>query len=140
MLKNLISIVIALLFISCAQQSPEEQLQNLSGYWEIESVQFPDGTKKDYRISMTIDFIEVTGKKGIRKKVHPQLDGTFKVTKDTEKFTAKIEQDSLRLYYKTPYDEWRETVLLAKDSTLHVLNKEGNIYKYKKFSTFNFKE
>ena len=67
-------------------------------------------------------------------------DGTFKVSKDAEAFTPKIEQDSLQLYYKTPFDTWKETVLLAKDSTLHVLNKDGNIYKYKKFSTFNFSE
>jgi len=140
MLKNFIFIAITLLLVSCSQQSPDEQLQNLPGYWEIESVEFPDGTKKEYNISTTIDFIEVNGTEGIRKKVNPQLDGTFKVNKDAEAFVTKVEQDSLRLYYKTPYDEWKETVLLAKDSTLHVLNKEGNIYKYKKFSTFNFKE
>ncbi|PVW13584.1 lipocalin-like domain-containing protein [Marixanthomonas spongiae] len=140
MFKNVITAVIATVLISCSQQSPEEQLQHLSGYWEIESVEFPDGSKKEYSISTTIDYIEMDGTQGIRKKVHPRLDGTFKVTKDAESFTAKIEQDSLQLYYKTPYHDWKETVLLAKDSTLHVLNKEGNIYKYKKFSIFNFNE
>ncbi|RFN57709.1 hypothetical protein [Marixanthomonas ophiurae] len=140
MLKKILFITSILLLVSCTQQSPDEQLQNLPGYWEIESVEFPDGTKKEYNISTTIDFIEVNGTEGMRKKVNPQLDGTFKVSKDAEAFIPKIEQDSLQLYYKTPFDTWKETVLLAKDSTLHVLNKDGNIYKYKKFSTFKFDE
>tara|TARA_R100001369_G_scaffold79229_1_gene109225 strand:+ start:460 stop:882 length:423 start_codon:yes stop_codon:yes gene_type:complete len=140
MLKKTIFILLTVFIVSCSQQSPDEQLQNLPGYWEIESVEFPDGTEKEYNISTTIDFIEVNGTEGMRKKVNPQLDGTFKVSKDAEAFTPKIEQDSLQLYYKTPFDTWKETVLLAKDSTLHVLNKDGNIYKYKKFSTFNFSE
>jgi len=140
MFKKFLFLLTALLLISCSQQSPDEQLKNLPGYWEIESVQFPDGNEKNYKISTTIDFIEVNGKEGLRKKVNPQLDGTFKTNKSAESFTAKVEDDSLRLYYKTPFNSWKETVLLAKDSTLHVLNKDGNIYKYKKFSTFNFDE
>ncbi|WP_339699070.1 hypothetical protein [uncultured Marixanthomonas sp.] len=138
MLKKFLFILATVFIVACSQQSPDEQLQNLPGYWEIESVEFPDGTKKEYNLSTTIDFIEVNGTEGMRKKVNPQLDGTFKVSKDAETFIPKIEQDSLQLYYKTPFDTWKETVLLAKDSTLHVLNKDGNIYKYKKFSTFNF--
>ena len=140
MLKKTVFILLTVFTLSCTQQSPNEQLQNLPGYWEIESVEFSDGTEKEYKISTTIDFIEITNNQGIRKKVNPQLDGSFKVSKDAETFTPKIEQDSLQLYYKTPFDTWKETILLAQDSTLHVLNKDGNIYKYKKFSTFNFNE
>ncbi len=138
MFKKLLFLLTVLLLVSCSQQTPEEQIKNLPGYWEIESVEFPNGSKKDYKISTTIDFIEVNGNEGVRKKVNPQLDGTFKTNKSAEAFTIQVENDSLRLYYKTSFDSWKETVLLAKDSILHVLNQEGNIYKYKKFSTFNF--
>ena len=138
MIKKTFYCLFALFIISCSQQTPEEQIKNLPGYWEIESVQFPSGNEKEYKISTTIDYIKVEGNKGIRKKVNPQLDGTFKTNKSVENFTLKIENDSLRLYYKTQFNTWKETVLLAKDSTLQLLNKDGNIYKYKKFSTFNF--
>lgn len=133
-------LIVSTLVVSCKQQSPEEQLKNLSGYWEIKSVEFPNGEEKNYSISTTIDYIQIEDTVGIRKKAQPQLDGTFKVSENTETFTTKIEEDSLHLYYSTPYDNWKETVLYAKDSTLHILNKDKNIYKYKKFSTFNFND
>ena len=63
------------------------------------------------------------------RKVEIAADGTF---------TFEIEDDSLRLYYKTPFDTWKETVIKAKDSSLVILNRDGNTYFYKKFEKFNF--
>lgn len=123
---------------SCAQQDPKEQIQYLDGYWIIEKAILEDKTEKDFSMSTTIDFIEVTGTSGIRKKVQPKLDGTFITTNNAETFELKIEEDSLRLYYNTPYDSWKETVLRAKDSSLVVLNRDGKTYVYKKFATFDF--
>lgn len=127
-----------LFFISCGKQDPNEQIQYLDGYWEIEKAILANGTEKQFTISTTIDFIDVSEDHGIRKKVSPKLDGTFTTSNDAETFTIKIEDDSLRLYYKTPFDTWKETVLKAKDSSLVVLNPDGNTYFYKKFKKFDF--
>ena len=124
---------------SCAKQDPSEQIKHLSGYWTIEKVQLKDGIEKNFSISSTIDFIEVKGNEGVRKKVQPRLDGTFLTSNKAETFELKIENDSLRLYYTTPFDSWKETVLRAKDSSLVVLNRDGKTYFYKKFAPFNFK-
>jgi hypothetical protein len=84
-------------------------------------------------MSETVDFFGIKNKKGIRKKVKPQYDGTYLVTEDAEKVEARIEKDSLNLYYSTPYDTWKETVLRAEEDKLSIINNRGIIYHYKRF-------
>jgi len=124
--------------IGCGKPDPTVQKEKLAGYWEIQQVTMPDGTKKEFGISTIVDFIEVSGNYGVRTKVSPKFDGSFVNNGSTEKFSLKIEQDSLRMYYETPYDSWKETVLVVEDSILKVKNKDHKIYTYKKFRKFNF--
>ncbi len=139
-MKKFIPIVIIIIIASsCAKQDPKDQIQYIGGYWSIEKAVLEDGTEKEFAISTTIDFIEINGNAGIRKKVQPKLDGTFQTSNKAETFELKIENDSLRFYYKTPFDSWKETVIKAKDSSLVVLNREGKTYFYKKFVKFDFK-
>lgn len=133
-------LILTVLFISCSKPNPEEQKQKLNGYWEITSVKIPGNDIKKFKASTILDFIEVKGDSGIRTKVAPKLDGTFRNNGVAEDFTIKIEDDSLRLYYKTPFDNWKETVIEAKDSTLKVINRDHKIYTYSKFKKFDFDE
>jgi hypothetical protein len=127
---------VLLVLISCGKQDPSTQIERLAGYWEIESVAMPDGETKEFSMSMIVDFIEVSENKGVRTKVSPQLDGSFLNNGVAEKFDITIENDSLRLYYTTPFDSWKETVLIATDSVLKVLNRDNKIYTYSKFKKF----
>ena len=127
-------------FISCEKPNPEEQKQNLSGYWEIKSVEMPSGNKKDFSVNTIVDYIEIKGDSGIRTKLSPKFDGTFTTNGVSEKFILKIEEDSLRMYYQTPFDEWKETVIEAKDSLLSVKNRDNKIYNYSKFEKFDLGE
>ncbi len=136
----LITLLFSTVILSCAKPNPEEQKQKLDGYWEIKKVEMPDGSKKDFGINTVVDFIEVKGDSGIRTKVSPKLDGTFTTNGTSEEFTLKIEEDSLRLYYKTPFDEWKETVIEAKDSLLKVKNRDNKVYTYSKFKKYDFGE
>lgn len=133
---KIILLLLIVFFLSCEKPNPETQKQNLSGYWEIKSVKMPDGEKKEFDINTVVDFIELNGDSGTRIKVSPKFDGTFITNGVAENFTLKIEEDSLRLYYKTPFDEWKETVIEAKDSTLSVKNRDNKIYTYSKFKKF----
>lgn len=135
--KHIVRIFFVLLFISCKNQNPEEMLPYLNGYWEIEKVEMTNGEVKEFGFSNWIDFIEIEENKGIRKKVAPRLDGTFSVTEDEEQIEAKIENDSLHLYYTTPFDQWKETVLQADKTRLVILNKGGKKYSYKRFEKIN---
>lgn len=138
-MKPIISILLLAVFsISCEKPNPETQKQYLNGYWEIETVEMPNGKLKDFSINTIIDYIEVKGDSGIRTKVSPKLDGTFTTNGTSENFTLKIEEDSLRMYYKTSFDEWKETVIEAKDSSLIVKNRDNKVYSYSKFKKFDF--
>lgn len=136
MRNNVLLFFLTLLSISCSEQAPEEHLQNLNGYWEVEKVEFPNESIKEFKMSETVDFFGIENKKGIRKKVKPQYDGTYLVTEDAEKVEARIENDSLNLYYSTPYDSWKETVLRAEENELSIINNRGIIYHYKRFVPF----
>lgn len=137
---RIISVVLLLFMFSCSKPDPIAQKQNLEGYWEIKSVEMPSGKKKDFNLNVIVDFVEVKGDSGIRTKVSPNLDGTFMTNGVSENFSLKIEDDSLRMYYKTPFDEWKETVIEAKDSILIVKNRDNKIYTYEKFQKFDFGE
>lgn len=136
---NLKLTVLLFLFvtISCSKPNPEEQKEKLEGYWEIKNVE-GIGKTKDFTVNLILDYIEVNGDHGIRTKVNPKLDGSFENNGMADEFTLKIEEDSLRMYYKTPFDEWKETVLEATDEVLKVKNKDNKIYTYSKFEKFEF--
>ena len=61
------------------------------------------------------------------------LNSKYITSQDVEGITVKIENDSLNLYYKTPYANWKETVLEANVNSLKVLNDRETIYLYKRY-------
>jgi hypothetical protein len=133
-IKNHIGICLLIaLLTACNTQDPEEQVPHLEGYWEIEKVEFSKDSIKAYTFNETVDFLDLEDGKGFRKKVRPQLDGSYQVTNDAEKVEVKIEDNSLYLYYTTPYDTWKEKVLKAEENKLKIENERGVIYHYKRF-------
>ena len=62
--------LLCLLILGCSE-NPENYIEHIGGYWEIEKVIMPNGTKKEYRINETIDYITVNDSlKGFRKKLN----------------------------------------------------------------------
>ncbi|MCH2488674.1 MAG: hypothetical protein MK211_00865 [Flavobacteriales bacterium] len=135
---RIITLLFLLLIIGCGKPSNTIQLEQLPGYWEIKTVELPNGLEKQFNVNTTIDFIEVNGDSGIRKKVAPQLDGTYRTSESIEKFNILKENDSVFLIYKTPYDTWRETIIKLQDSVMQVKNQDDKVYTYKRFRTFDF--
>ncbi|MDN3594718.1 lipocalin family protein [Zunongwangia endophytica] len=135
-MKNtgLIFFVFSLFLLSCNKQDPKEQIQYLEGYWEIDKVKVSEDSTITYKVNQNVDYLEIEGKTGQRTKVRPQMDGSFKTSNSAEKLELKIEEDSLRIYYKTPYDSWKETVLNASNDQLVIKNDQDKIYHYKKYT------
>lgn len=133
MKPSLLLLLLTIFISSCEKPNPEAQKENLSGYWEIKTVEMPSGTKKEFGINIIVDHIEMKGDSGTRTKVSPKFDGTYSTNSTVENFTLKIENDSLRMYYKTPFDEWKETVIEAKEDVLTVINRDNKIYSYSKY-------
>ena len=134
-MKKAIFLASLFLLIACGP-STDEEIANLNGYWQIETAELPEGITKKYGLGTLVDYIKVENRRGIRKKVQPQLDGGFKSTDVAEVFEIKVENDSINLYYSTPYDKWKETIISSEEEELKVLNSSGIIYTYKRFTPF----
>ncbi|SDR66932.1 Lipocalin-like domain-containing protein [Christiangramia echinicola] len=119
---------------SCSNNDPQEQIKNLNGYWQIEKVEIEKDSVIEYQLSQLIDYIEITDSTGFRKKLKPKIDGGFiNASNDSEKVTAKVEDNRLFLYYETPFDEWKEEVLEATEDELVVLNRDDKKYYYQRY-------
>lgn len=128
-------IVFALVFlflVSCQKEVKETDIQNLSGYWEIEHVILPDGETKEYKANETFDFFEVNDKKGIRKKGIQQYDGTFLTNDVSEDFTIELKDGSCFINYKTDFSQWKEEIISISKEKLIVKNNNDLEYHYKR--------
>lgn len=137
MKKLFLLLVLIITTVACNRQSAEEKINNLNGYWEIKKADLPEGITKEFRFSELVDYIQVENGKGFRKKVRPQLGGSFITSEDRENFVVKVENDSINLYYTTPYNSWKETVILSEENDLKVINPRGIIYTYKRFIPYS---
>ncbi|RDI57593.1 lipocalin family protein [Flavobacterium glaciei] len=137
-MKNTVSILfLAFLFVACQQKVKPEDISKINGYWEVEKVVFDSIKDKEYKMNEVYDFFEIKDNKGIRKKVMPQLDGTFLVNDAFENVTVRFDDDKVFLDYSTPYMKWSEEVIALSAKELVLLNKEKTEYHYKKATPIN---
>ncbi len=137
-MKNTLSIFfIAFLFVGCQQKIKPADISKINGYWEIEKVVFDAGKDKDYGMNESYDFFKITDNKGIRKKVMPQLDGTFLVNDVYENVAVRFADDKVFLDYSTSYMKWSEELIALSEEELVLLNKDKMEYHYKKATPIN---
>jgi hypothetical protein len=138
-MKNILRIlVLSLFFVGCQQKIEPTDIAKLNGYWEIEKVVFDEGEDKDYKMNESYDYFEITNNnKGIRKKVMPQLDGSFLVNDAYENVVVRFKEGKAFLDYSTPYAKWSEELIAVSDKELVVRNEEKKEYHYKKTGPIN---
>lgn len=137
-MKNTFMIlVLSLLMVSCKQNIKPADIVKLNGYWEIEKVVFDKGEEKDYGMNESYDFFDIKNDKGIRKKVMPQLDGTFLTSDSFESVSVRFKDDHVFLDYKTNYAKWSEELISISDKELVVKNDQKKEYHYKKAEAIN---
>jgi len=129
----LYSLIFAFIFISCQNKVSTESIPKINGYWEIQKVQFPNDEKKEYSVNQTVDYIEWNTEKGFRKKVTPQLDGTYLTNDEYETIQIKDSLGRFYIHYQTNYTRWKEEIQVLTDSILVVKNEQGLEYHYKRF-------
>lgn len=123
---------------SCGRVS-NDALQNLNGYWEIQEVVMPDGTEKDYKVNPTIDYFELKGKEGFRKKVMPQFDGKYLANDVSEKIAVSEKEGRMFINYTTQYAKWEEEIISLDEDELVVRNSHDMEYHYKRAEPFTVK-
>ncbi|OAB28947.1 hypothetical protein SAMN05444395_102313 [Flavobacterium fryxellicola] len=137
-MKNICSLLfISVLFVACQQKIEPEDIAKINGYWEVEKVIFDSGKDKEYGMNEVYDYFKMENNTGIRKKVMPQLDGTFLVNDAYEKVTVRFTDEKVFLDYATPYMKWSEELISISAEELILLNKEKMEYHYKKTTAIN---
>lgn len=138
-MKNIVLILyVSFVTISCKQNIKPEDVSKINGYWEIEKVGFEKGEDKQYGMNESYDYFEI-GKNndGFRKKVMPQLDGTFIVNDTYENIKIRFTDDQVFMDYVTPYAKWSEEIIAISEDKLVLENQEKKEYHYKKAEKLN---
>jgi len=139
-MKNFLLLLgLILCCISCGDNDSSHQIPFVEGYWEIKSVEMPDGTLKEFTVNTSVDYITVEGDSGVRKKLMPRMDGSFREFPSSEKFKFIHQNDSLFMLYETPFASWTETVIQVNEVEFVVKNKEGRQYVYNRFKNLDLK-
>lgn len=137
-MKNAFRILLlSLFFVGCQQKIQPTDIAKINGYWEIEKVVFDKGEDKDYKMNESYDYFEIANNKGIRKKVMPQLNGTFLVNDAFENVVVRFDKEKVFLEYKTNYAKWSEELIVLSDKELVLKNAEKKEYHYKKTGPIN---
>lgn len=138
---RLLLLPLLLIFMACQQNITPSDVPAINGYWEIEKVVFPKGDDKDYKINETFDYFQVDkNNKGFRKKVMPQLNGTFLANDDFETIKIVFENDKAFIQYSTPYAKWKEELRGISEDEMVLVNQQGIAYHYKKTAPINLLE
>lgn len=138
-MKKIYLLLLPFILLSCGGVN-EADLNKINGYWEIEEAVMPDGSKKEYTINPAIDFFELKGKEGFRKKVMPQLDGTYLTGENQEKISVTTVDGKTYLNYTTEYAKWKEEIVELNDEELVLKNEHDMEYHYKKPIPFSVKK
>mgnify|MGYP000250228344 CR=1 FL=1 len=136
-MKHIYFILILAVIFSCSP-NPETFIPHINGYWEIDKVIAHNGKNRDYNYNDTIDYFELNDSLiGFRKKLKPNFVGTFETSKDAENIKVILENDSLNIYYTTAFASWKETILLATNEQLKIINQNKDVYLYKRYQRLN---
>jgi|SRR6476660_1414395 len=125
--------------ISCKKEMTAADTAKINGYWEIEKVVLPDGKTKEYTVNTTVDYFEIKGDSGIRKKVTPQIDGTYRDNGLAEHVAVSFSAGKAYLNYNSGYAKWKEEIIATGDSALVFKNNANLEYHYKRPFAFTKK-
>lgn len=139
-MKKLTLVTLLISLFACTSNNFDAQKTQVAGYWEIKSVELADGTIREFDITTSVDYIELAGDSGVRKKLMPRADGSFTEFPTSEKFKFITKGDSLFMHYSTPFANWNETVVKATENFLITKNKDGKRFEYKRFEKLELSE
>lgn len=134
--SHLILLVFVLFSFGCKNKEYTlADFQTLNGYWQITAVIYPDGTEKKYKQPPAIDYIELNGDQGYKKKVYPKLDGTFQTSDDAIQLrVVKKNGAGYFLSYQNASNSWQEGINYLGEDYYSVATADGNVYCYDRFS------
>jgi hypothetical protein len=139
MKRSICLFIAVILFTACGSSVTESSLKNLNGYWEVQKVEFPDGSEKTLPPSETHDYYEFKQNKGFRKKVMPLVTGNYLVNDLKDEFVVVEKEGEYYMKYKTFLSAWSEQIKSIDKDQLVLESEEHYLYYYKRPQTFSVK-
>ena len=137
-MKKISSFLILIIIVySC---SLNNDIEILNGYWEIQSVKKEGQLIKKYPFNNTIDFFYIKNLEGYRKKVTPKSDGRFMITLHQANLNISKENGEFILRYLNNNKTYFEKIKKIDSQQLIILDKEGYIYKYNRYTPIEIKK
>ena len=78
--KKILFFLFGIVLLGCQKNNPEEQLEHLTGYWEIDRVEISEDSVINYKINATVDYMEFDGNKGYWFKVSEDFEFNFSIS------------------------------------------------------------
>lgn len=123
---------VVLFLAACNSKPSEESLNEINGYWEISKVETPEGNEKEYKINEWVDYYDLKDKKGIRKKLKVQIDGTYLANNIIDKITIVDSADVYYLVAQSKFTKFKDKIVSINEDEM-VLENEAKIeYHYKR--------
>ena len=116
----------------CKKQITPIDLKLLNGYWNIDFVAHKDQTFYPKGTVKLLDYYNVEGLNGARKKVQPQFENKFLITEDLNNFKVIFKSDNCYLSFETVWDQWQEKIVELSTNKL-VLEHQDKRFHYKRF-------
>lgn len=121
------------LVTSCQTGSKKIDLQQLNGYWEIESVTTNDNKVKQYKINTTVEYFQLDENlKGFRKKAMADFSGKYKSNNRKDSISIKKEGDNYYLNTNTQVHSQKEKIIELTAQKLLLENETGYKYLFKR--------
>lgn len=121
-----------IVFTACDKADNIQNLEKLNGYWEIEKVEKDGDLIKSYTLNETIDYFYVKDSVGFRKKVKPQLDGTFLTNEVEQTFKIYTKESITSIHYDTIWNRNNEIIWQLQDSIL-ILKDQNTKFYFKRY-------
>lgn len=122
-----------ILCVGCKKQITPGDLDLLEGYWSIDYITHKNETFYPKGTAKLLDYYNLVGIKGVRKKVQPKLENKFFATEDLNNFKIIFVNKNCYLSFHTLWDKWREKIVELSENKL-VLEHQDKRYHYKKVS------
>ncbi len=126
------------ILLSCSGSS-NIKINDLEGYWQIESVKEKGETFPLDDRSPLYDYYHLEKNTGFRKKVKPLFNGTFETSEDITAIKLIYKDEKTVLQFSTTWNTWTEEIISLTPSSL-VLQHQGRTYHYKKASLLNLED
>ncbi len=117
-----------IVFTACDKADNIQNLEKLNGYWEIEKVEKDGDLIKSYTLNETIDYFYVKDSVGFRKKVKPQLNGTFLTNEVEQTFKIYTKENTTSIHYDTIWNRNNEIIWQLQDSILILKDQKTKFY------------